>query len=141
MYLCFSVLFLVFLCFSASFNVFYLFFLCFALFSFVFPCFSVLFYVFCVFLCSGNTPDPGASRDGFEGPSAYFSCVAAPKQQGHQIASIITTCTRTDEEPCIPGPLCSCTDTALFGILLPAGSSDFGGPPRTYFLFKFLWFR
>ena len=52
------------------------------------------------------------------------------KQEGHQIASTITTCTRTDEEPCIPGPLCSCTDTALFGTLLPAGSSDFGGPPR-----------
>ena len=26
------------------------------------------------------------------------------KQQGHQIASIIATCTRTDEEPCIPVP-------------------------------------
>ena len=53
------------------------------------------------------------------------------KQEGHQIASTITTCTRTDEEPCIPGPLCSCTDTDLFGTLLPAGRSNFGGSPRT----------
>ena len=52
------------------------------------------------------------------------------KQEGHQIASTITTCTRTDEEPCIPGPLCSCTDTDLFGTLLPAGRSNFGGSPR-----------
>ena len=52
------------------------------------------------------------------------------KQQGHQIASLITTCTRTNEEPCIPGPLCSCTDTDLFGTLLPAGRSNFGGPPQ-----------
>ena len=51
------------------------------------------------------------------------------KQEGHQIASIITTCTRTDEEPCIPGPLCSCTDTDLCGTLLPAGRSNFGGSP------------
>ena len=53
------------------------------------------------------------------------------KQEGHQIASTITTCTRTDEEPCIPGPLCSCTDTDLCGTLLPAGRSNFGGSPRT----------
>ena len=52
------------------------------------------------------------------------------KQEGHQIASTITTCTRTDEEPCIPGPLCSCTDTDLCGTLLPAGRSNFGGSPR-----------
>ena len=53
------------------------------------------------------------------------------KQEGHQIASTITTCTRTNEEPCIPGPLCSCTDTDLCGTLLPAGRSNFGGSPRT----------
>ena len=53
------------------------------------------------------------------------------KQEGHQIASTITTCTRTNEEPCIPGPLCSCTDTDLFWTLLPAGRSNFGGSPRT----------
>ena len=52
------------------------------------------------------------------------------KQEGHQIASTITTCTRTNEEPCIPGPLCSCTDTDLCGTLLPAGRSNFGGSPR-----------
>ena len=52
------------------------------------------------------------------------------KQEGHQIASTITTCTRTHEEPCIPGPLCSCTDTDLCGTLLPAGRSNFGGSPR-----------
>ena len=51
------------------------------------------------------------------------------KQEGHQIASTIATCTRTDEEPCIPGPLCSCTDGDLFGTLLPAGRS-IGGSPR-----------
>ena len=51
------------------------------------------------------------------------------KQEGHQIASTITTCTRTNEEPCIPGPLCSCTDRDLFGTLLPAGRSNFGGSP------------
>ena len=52
------------------------------------------------------------------------------KQEGHQIASTITTCTRTNEEPCIPGPLCSCTDTDLCGTLLPAGRSNFGGSLR-----------
>ena len=52
------------------------------------------------------------------------------KQEGHQIASTIATCTRTNEEPCIPGPLCSCTDTDLCGTLLPAGRSNFGGSPR-----------
>ena len=52
------------------------------------------------------------------------------KQEGHQIASTITTCTRTDEEPCIAGPLCSCTDTDLCGTLLPAGRSNLGGSPR-----------
>ena len=31
---------------------------------------------------------------------------------------------------CIPGPLCSCTDRDLFGTLLPAGRSNFGGSPR-----------
>ena len=53
------------------------------------------------------------------------------KQEWHQIASTIATCTRTNEEPCIPGPLCSCTDTDLCGTLLPAGRSNFGGSPRT----------
>ena len=59
--------------------------------------------------------------------SRTMICVQSSKKAGHQIASTITTCTRTDEEPCIRGPLCSCTDTALFGTLLPAGSSNFGG--------------
>ena len=53
------------------------------------------------------------------------------KQEWHQIASTIATCTRTNEEPCIPGPLCSCTDTDLCGTLLPAGRSNFGGSLRT----------
>ena len=73
--------------------------------------------------------------DGFGSPGAYFLYSSTTiwgllaKQQGHQIAIAITTCTRTDEEPCIPGPLCSRTHTALFGTLLPTGSSNFGGPP------------
>ena len=52
------------------------------------------------------------------------------KQEWHQIASTIATCTRTNEEPCIPGPLCFCTDRDLFGTLLPDGRSNFGGSPR-----------
>ena len=94
-------------------------------------------WFFFAFLCSGNIPAPGASGDGFGGPGAFFFAYSRTaiwalfaKQEGHQIASTITTCTRTDEEPCIPGPLCSCTDTDLFGTLLPAGRSNFGGSPR-----------
>ena len=82
-------------------------------------------------------PGSGSYGERVWGPryilSAYSSTTIwalFAKQQGHQIASIITTCTRTDEEPCIPGPLCSCTDRDLFGTLLPAGRSNFGGSPR-----------
>ena len=93
-----------------------------------------------VFLCFSmfrQYPGSGSFGGRVWGPRCIFFVYSRTtiwalfaKQQGHQIASIITTCTRTDEEPCIRGPLCSCTDTALFGTLLPASRSNFGGVPR-----------
>ena len=104
-----------------------------------------------VFLCFSmfrQYPGSGSFGGRVWGPRCIFFAYSRTaiwalfaKQEGHQIASTITTCTRTDEEPCIPGPLCSCTDTALFGTLLPAGSSNFGGPPQTISLFKLPRFR
>ena len=96
----------------------------------------MLFFVFLRVSVFRQYPGSGSFGARFWGARCIFFVYSSTtiwalfaKQQGHQIASIITTCTRTDEEPCIPGPLCSCTDTALFGTLLPAGSSDFGGAP------------
>ena len=132
-------------------------FLCFSTFSYVFLRFSALFCVFlcllivvslffCVFLRFSmfrQYPGSGSFGGRVWGARCIFFVYSSTtiwalfaKQQGHQIASTIATCTRTDEEPCIPGPLCSCTDTALFGTLLPAGSSDFGGAPRANCLSK-----
>ena len=93
-----------------------------------------------VFLCfSMFRQYPGSGSFGGQvwGPRCIFFAYSRTaiwalfaKQEGHQIASTITTCTLTNEEPCIPGPLCSCTDTDLFGTLLPAGRGNFGGSPR-----------
>ena len=131
-----------------SFSVFSLFFCVFLCFSTFFYVFSMLFLAFLCFSVFRQYPSSGSFGGQVWGPRCIFFVYSSTtiwalfaKQQGHQIASIITTWTRTDEEPCIPGPLCSCTDTALFGTLLPAGSSDFGGPPRAYFLFKLPRFR
>ena len=119
-----------------SFSVFSLFFCVFLCFSTFFYVFSMLFLAFLCFSVFRQYPSSGSFGGQVWGPRCIFFVYSSTtiwalfaKQQGHQIASIITTCTRTDEEPCIPGPLCSCTDTALLGTLLPAGSSDFGGPP------------
>ena len=105
--------------------------------------FSLLFLVFLGFSLFRQYPGSGSFGGRVWGPRCIFFVYSSTtiwalfaKQQGHQIASTITTCTRTDEEPCIRGPLCSCTDTALFGTLLPAGSSDFGGAPRANCMFK-----
>ena len=94
-----------------------------------------------VFLCFSmfrQYPGSGSFGGRVWGPRCIFFAYSRTaiwalfaKQEGHQIASTITTCTRTNEEPCIPGPLCSCTDTDLCGTLLPAGRSSFGGSPRT----------
>ena len=135
--------FLVFSMFVFVFDVF----LCFSKFCCDFLRFSAFFRCFfSAFICfSMFRQYPGSRSFGGRvwGPRCIFFVYRRTtiwalfaKQQGHQIASIIMTCTRTDEEPCIPGPLCSCTDTALFWTLLPAGSSDFGGPPRTISLLK-----
>ena len=48
-----------------------------------FHCFSWLFFVF---PCSGNTPAPGASGDGFGGPGAYFSPIAG-RRSGRYLRS------------------------------------------------------
>ena len=41
---------------------------------------------FFAFLCSGNTPAPGASGDGFGGPGAYFSPIAG-RRSGRYLRS------------------------------------------------------
>ena len=109
-------------------------FLCFYAFFFVFSMFFLVFLRVSVFR---QYPGSGSFGGRVWGPRCIFFVYSSTtiwalfaKQQGHQIASTIATCTRTDEEPCIRGPLCSCTDTALFGTLLPAGRSNSGGPPR-----------
>ena len=97
----------------------------FSLFSYAFPCFSSFFYVFLCFsmffslfllvflFFSMFRQYPGSrSLVGWvQGPRCVFLVYSRTtiwalfaKQQGHKIASVITTCTRTDEEPCIPGP-------------------------------------
>ena len=58
-------------------------FLVFLGFSLVFLGFSWFFFAF---LCSGNTPAPGASGDGFGGPGAYFSPIAG-RRSGRYLRS------------------------------------------------------
>ena len=98
-----------------------------------FRCFFSVFRRFSMFR---QYPGSGSFGGRVRGPRCIFFAYSRTaiwalfaKQEGHQIASTITTCTRTNEEPCIPGPLCSCTDTDLCGTLLPAGRSNFGGSP------------
>ena len=125
--LCCSTLFCVFLCFFNG---------CLGFSSFFSICFTV-FLVFLRFSMFRQYPGSGSFGGRVWGPRCIFFAYSRTaiwalfaKQEGHQIASTITTCTRTNEEPCIPGPLCSCTDTDLCGTLLPAGRSNFGGSPR-----------
>ena len=47
-------------------------FLCFSMFFSVFCVFSLFSLFFFVFLCSGNTPAPGAAGDGFGAPVNIF---------------------------------------------------------------------
>ena len=96
--------------------------------------FSLVFLCFSMFR---QYPGSGSFGGRVWGPRCIFFAYSRTaiwalfaKQEWHQIASTIATCTRTNEEPCIPGPLCSCTDTDLCGTLLPAGRSNFGGSPR-----------
>ena len=126
--------------FFKGFSAFLCAFICFCVFLCVFLCFHVFswfFLVFPRFLMFRQYPGSGSFGGRVWGPRCIFFAYSRTaiwarfaKQEGHQIASTITTCTRTDEEPCIPGPLCSCTDTDLCGTLLPAGRSNFGGSPR-----------
>ena len=94
-------------------------------------------FVFLCFSMFRQYPGSGSFGGRVWGPRCIFFAYRRTaiwalfaKQEWHQIASTITTCTRTNEEPCIPGPLCSCTDTDLCGTPLPAGRSNFGGSPR-----------
>ena len=71
-------------CFSSFFSVFSwvsLFFL-----SVFYRFFFGLSRFFFAFLCSGNTPAPGASGDGFGGPGAYFSPIAG-RRSGRYLRS------------------------------------------------------
>ena len=107
---------------------------------FVFSRVSMFFYVFSMFFLHFSPfrqyPSSGSFRGRVWGPQCIFFVYSRTtiwalfaKQQGHQIASIVTTCTRTDEEPCIRGPLCSCTDTDLFGSKSLRNSANCRGSP------------